>query len=73
MPPTVQNIAKCIRSHWAIENSLHWILDVVFRDDESLIRKGNAPTNMGVVKKVALNLLQKSKGPRDSIKGLREP
>jgi predicted transposase YbfD/YdcC len=72
LEPKVQTIAKCIRSHWAIENSLHWVLDVVFKDDESLIRKGNAPANMGVVKKVALNLLQKSKGPRDSIKGLRE-
>ena len=72
LPAQVKKIAQCIRAHWAIENSLHWILDVVFKDDASTIRKGNAPINMGTVKKVVLNLLQKVKGPRDSIKGLRE-
>ena len=67
-----EKIGKAIRSHWAIENSLHWILDISFRDDESRIRKGNAPQNIAIIKHMALNLLQKAKGKRDSIKQLRK-
>jgi predicted transposase YbfD/YdcC len=67
-----KKIGYAIRSHWAIENSLHWILDVSFGDDDSRIRKGNAPQNITVIKHMALNLLQKSKGKRDSIKQLRK-
>lgn len=65
-------IGNAVRSHWAIENSLHWILDVSFRDDDSRIRKGNAPENICIIKHMALNLLQKAKGKRDSIKQLRK-
>lgn len=65
-------IPKAIRGHWAIENSLHWILDVTFRDDDSRIRKGNAPQNIAIIRHFALNLLQKTKGKRDSIKQLRK-
>lgn len=65
-------IGSAIRSHWAIENSLHWILDVSFRDDDSRIRKGHAPQNIALIKHMTLNLLQKSKGKRDSIKQLRK-
>jgi len=67
-----EKIGKAIRSHWAVENSLHWILDVSFNDDQSRIRKGNAPQNMVVIKHFALNLLQKSKKPRESIKQNRK-
>lgn len=70
--PNIQKIAHNIRSHWAIENSLHWILDINFRDDDSRIRKGHAPQNIAIVKHMALNLLQKTKGKRDSIKQLRK-
>ena len=65
-------VSKAIRSHWAVENSLHWVLDVSFRDDDSRIRKGNAPQNIGTIRHFALNLLQKTKGKRDSIKQLRK-
>ena len=65
-------IGAAIRSHWAIENSLHWILDISFRDDDSRIRKENAPQNIAIIKHAALNMLQKSKGKRDSIKLLRK-
>jgi predicted transposase YbfD/YdcC len=63
-----------IRSHWAIENSLHWILDVVFGDDQSRIRKQNAPHVMSILRHIALNLLQLQKAsmPRQSIKRLRK-
>jgi predicted transposase YbfD/YdcC len=65
-------LGHAIRSHWGIENSLHWILDISFRDDESRIRHGHAPENIAIVKHAALNLLQKNKKKRDTIKQLRK-
>jgi predicted transposase YbfD/YdcC len=65
-----------IRSHWSIENSLHWVLDMSFGEDQSKIRKDNAPQAMAIVRHIALNLIQtfKSKYPkkRYSIKRLRK-
>jgi predicted transposase YbfD/YdcC len=50
-----------VRGHWGIENSLHWVLDVVFREDDCRVRKDHAPENLSTVRKVALNLLRKEK------------
>lgn len=63
-----------IRSHWAIENSLHWVLDMSFGEDQSRIRKHNAPQVMGIVRHIALNLLQGAKNnmKRQSIRRLRK-
>jgi predicted transposase YbfD/YdcC len=72
LEPSAPKISLAIRSHWAIENSLHWILDISFRDDDSRIRRGNAPQNIAIIKHMALNMLQKAKGKRDSIKQLRK-
>lgn len=52
-------LAQAIRSHWGIENSLHWILDVTFREDHSRIRTGHGPENMGLLRRLALNLLKR--------------
>lgn len=67
-------ILSAVREHWGVENKLHWILDVSFGSDQSRIRKGNAPQNIAVIRKVALNLLQQTKKdcPRASIKRLRK-
>ena len=67
-------IANAIRQHWGIENKLHWVLDICFGDDQSRIRKGNAPRNMAVIKKTVLNLLQimKKERPRVSLKRMRK-
>lgn len=62
---------NAIRSHWSIENSLHWVLDVTFGDDQSRVRKGNAPQNMLILKKAALNLLQMIKTQFPRIDGVR--
>ncbi len=51
--------ATAVRGHWGIENRLHWCLDVTFREDESRIRKGNAPTIMTTLRHICLNLFQK--------------
>ena len=68
------NIAKAIRSHWGIENSLHWVLDVSFNEDRSRIRKGHAPQNIGIIRHVALNMLNSAKSlfKGASIKSLRK-
>ena len=55
----VGSFRRAARSHWGIENELHWRLDVTFREDESRIRRGNAPHKMGVIRHVALNLLKR--------------
>ena len=51
--------AKAVRSHWGIENSLHYVLDVTFREDECRIRKDDAPENFAVLRHIARNLLQR--------------
>ena len=57
----VKMFQQAVRSHWGIENKLHWRLDVTFREDESRIRRGNGPHNIGVIRHVAMNLLKREK------------
>ena len=52
-------LAAAVRSHWAIENRLHWVLDLAFREDESRVRAGHAAENLAVLRHVALNLLRR--------------
>ena len=59
-------------SHWGIENSVHWLLDLSFREDESRIRTGNAPENMAIVQHMALNLLRQDQKSKTSIKARRK-
>ena len=56
-----------IRGHWGIENGLHWLMDMVFRDDECRIRKQNAPANFTTIKHIASNLLRRAPG-KDSMR-----
>lgn len=51
-------VAQAVRSHWGIENQLHWVLDVTMKEDASTIRKDNAPENLSLLKKIILNLLR---------------
>lgn len=53
-------LLKAVRSHWSIENNLHWILDVVFAEDSNRSRSDHAPENLAVLRKLALNMLQTS-------------
>jgi predicted transposase YbfD/YdcC len=66
-----ESFAKACRKHWNIENSLHWSLDVAFREDECRIRKGFASENLAVVRHIALNLLKNEKTVRNGIKAKR--
>jgi predicted transposase YbfD/YdcC len=56
-----------IRSHWAVENSLHWVMDMIFRDDECRIRTAHAPANFTTLRHIALNLIRKAPG-KDSLR-----
>ena len=56
-----------VRSHWAIENSLHWVMDMIFRDDECRVRTDHAPANFTTIKHIALNLLRNAPG-KDSLR-----
>jgi predicted transposase YbfD/YdcC len=67
----VSRISEAIRGHWSIENSFHWILDVVFREDESRVRVGEAGENLAVVRRLALNLLQQEKSLKRGVKTKR--
>ena len=63
--------ARAVRAHWGIENRLHWVLDVVFRDDLARLRTGHGPQNMAVVKHFAVNLVHAAK-PITSLKNRRK-
>lgn len=64
LAPDAKQLLHATRTHWAVENSLHWVLDVTFREDDSRIRHQNAPQNMAVLRDIALNILKQdtSKG-----------
>lgn len=63
-----KKLGTSIRSHWGVENSLHWVLDVTFREDDCRIRKDNAPTNFAVLRRIAINLLSQEKSKKMGIK-----
>lgn len=72
---SLDNQAKCfagaVRAHWGIENSVHWVLDVAFREDDSRTRKGYSAENLSVVRHVAANLLRNEKTAKVGVKNKR--
>jgi predicted transposase YbfD/YdcC len=67
-----QVMNAAIRTHWAIENGLHWVLDVSFAEDGCRIRKDHAPQNMSLLRQIALNLLGQDKSTKVGIKARRK-
>ena len=60
-----------MRQHWAVENNLHWQLDVTFNEDQSRIRKGHADTNFSILRRTALSMLKNEKTAKVGIKNKR--
>jgi predicted transposase YbfD/YdcC len=71
LKPDPIKLLEAVRSHWGVENSLHWVLDVVFDEDHSRIRKDNAPQNIAVIRQMALNLLKNEKTAKGGIQAKR--
>ncbi len=60
-----------VRTHWSIENGLHWVLDIAFREDDSRMRKGNSDHNFAILRHIALNLLKQEKTGKGGIQAKR--
>lgn len=69
-PLTPERAAEAIRNHWGIE-SMHWVLDVIFKEDQSRLRRGHGAQNMALVRRLAFNMVRAGKGKR-SIKTARK-
>jgi predicted transposase YbfD/YdcC len=67
-----ERLAAAIRNHWRVENGLHWVLDVVFREDASRVRERNAARNLALLRKIALNLARADSTLKASLKGKRK-
>ena len=70
-PLAVATFAGVVRAHWGIENRLHWVLDVIFDEDQCRLRTGNGPQNMAIFRHIAMNLLRSTK-TRSSLKVRRK-
>jgi predicted transposase YbfD/YdcC len=71
LPAKVKQFAKAVRSHWGIENHLHWSLDVIFAEDRSRARKDHSPLNLGMLRRLALSILRKDTSVKDNLRGKR--
>jgi predicted transposase YbfD/YdcC len=71
LPADADHLAHVVRRHWAIENSLHWVLDVAMNQDQTRIRTGHAPANLAVLHHIALNLLKRERTEKLGIKNKR--
>ena len=66
-----ERLLKVVRTHWSIENSLHWSLDVTFGEDHCRIRKDHAAQNMATLRQVSHNLLKNERSLKVGIQGKR--
>jgi predicted transposase YbfD/YdcC len=69
LPLGIETLARAVRSHWGVENKVHWIMDVCFREDQSRARTGYAAENLATLRRLALNLLKQEKTKKRGIRG----
>jgi predicted transposase YbfD/YdcC len=69
LPLNVELFARAVRSHWGVENKLHWVMDVCFHEDQSRARTGYAAENLATLRRLALNMLKKETTKKRGIKG----
>jgi len=67
----LQKLGRAVRSHWAVENNLHWVLDVAFDEDSNRTRSGHSAANLAVIRHIALNLIKNEKSSKVGIKTKR--
>ena len=67
--PPPGRLLRATRSYWCIKTSVHWVLDVSFREDESQVRTGNAPENFAIIRRMARTLLRQDRTSKISIRG----
>lgn len=72
LSPNAKETAHAVRAHWGIENRLHWVLDVAFREDDSRVRRDNGAQNLAVIRHSALNLLRQDTTTKLGIKNKRK-
>jgi predicted transposase YbfD/YdcC len=72
LPRDAKLLLHTVRTHWEIENKVHWVLDIAFREDDCRIRKGNGAENSAVLRHIALNLLRRETTSKGSLKGRRK-
>ena len=71
LPGEAHQLLQAVRSHWQIENGMHWVLDFAFREDDSRLRKGHSAQNFAILRRIALNLLKQDKTTKLGIKNKR--
>lgn len=69
LPLDVQTFARAVRAHWGVENQVHWVMDVCFREDQSRARAGYAAENLATLRRLALNLLKRETSKKRGIRG----
>jgi predicted transposase YbfD/YdcC len=72
LPNDVKRFAEAVRDHWKIENQLHWVLDIAFREDDNRVRDRNAATNLSILRRFALSLCKQEKTAKVGIKVKRK-
>jgi predicted transposase YbfD/YdcC len=72
LPSDAKRFAAASRGHWGVENTLHWSLDIAFREDDSRVRSGHAAANLAIIRRLALSLIKQDPHRRIGIKASRK-
>ena len=71
LPANAERLAHAVRGHWGIENQVHWVLDMVFDEDQSRMRERNSATNFAMIRRIALNMLRQDHTDKLSLRRKR--